>query len=210
MSEKNGRARSASSAAVSERALLEAVATSRLAEDRESGQHPVDVLVGEDRRDDDIARGRQARQHVAEAGEVVRAVQISRGSSLRRSSRPAAGPRTCPSTGRPRNASAAAIAIARLLWPATTTCSAPFSRASPSHSGSPTTTVAPGWTTASFSAAIASRVVPSTSVCSRRDVGQHLDRRAEDVRRVVAARRAPPRRRQRRPRPLRTRRGRRR
>ena len=72
----------------------------------------------------------------------------------------------CGSTSAPRNASAAAAARARLLLPATTTSRAPFARASSSHSGSPSTTVQPGCTTASFSAAIASRVSPSTSMWS--------------------------------------------
>src|SRR6188508_915064 len=48
----------------------------------------------------------------------------------------------------------------------TTTSPAAAARASGSHSGSPRTTAQPGWITASFSAAIASRVDPSTSVCS--------------------------------------------
>jgi hypothetical protein len=53
-----------------------------------------------------------------------------------------------------------------LLRPVTTTDAAPFSSASSRHSGSERTTVQPGCTTASFSAAIASRVSPSTSMWS--------------------------------------------
>ena len=60
----------------------------------------------------------------------------------------------------------AAPASALLPPGSTITRPAPFRRASGSHSGSPRTTVAPGWTTASFSSAIASRVSPRTSVCS--------------------------------------------
>ena len=78
------------------------------------------------------------------------------------------------------------MARARLLWPATTTWAAPFSRASASHSGSLSTTTAPGWTTASFSAAIASRVVAEHFRVLQPDVRQHLNRRAKDVGRIVA------------------------
>src|SRR5579872_2875728 len=78
--------------------------------------------------------------------------------SPRRSSRP--GSSTCGSAaiGRPRKASAAARAP-----PATTGLSGTRVR----NSSSGRTTVAPGPATASFSRAIASRVSPRTSVCSR-------------------------------------------
>ena len=68
--------------------------------------------------------------------------QISSGRSPRRSSRPGSATRSaaCGSTGRPRNASAAATASARLLRAVTTTSPAPFSSASSRHSGSPSTT----------------------------------------------------------------------
>src|SRR5581483_6888316 len=94
--------------------------------------------------------------------------QISSGSSLRRSSRPGSTTPSaaCGSTWPPVNASAAAVARARLLAPATTTSAAPFARASSSHSACPRTTVQPGCTTASFSAAISSRVSPRTSMWS--------------------------------------------
>ena len=86
----------------------------------------------------------------------------------RRSSRPGSVTRSAaaPSTGSPRNAPAAASATASDPDVSTSTRPAPAARASSSHSGSPSTTVQPGRVTASFSAAIASRVVPSTSVCS--------------------------------------------
>ena len=68
---------------------------------------------------------------------------------------------------RPRNALRGGERERRARRPrATTTAPAPAARAAASHSGSPRTTVQPGRTTASFSAAIASRVSPSTSVCS--------------------------------------------
>src|SRR5919201_3943233 len=37
-------------------------------------EHPLDVLVGEDRGDEDVTRARQTREHVADAAQVVRAV----------------------------------------------------------------------------------------------------------------------------------------
>ena len=188
MSEKNGRARSASSSAVQRPGVARGGGHEPASEDRKSGEHPLDVLVGEDRRDDDIARGRQAGQHVAEAGEVVRAVpdlqrifaetlEPPRQLDLRRARRRAG--RGTPPRRRSRSA--------RLLWPATTTCSAPFSRASPSHSGSPSD---------DDRARLDDRELLHCDRLARRaehlrvlerDVRQHLDRRAEDVRRVVAA-----------------------
>src|SRR6266481_223630 len=45
-----------------------------IAEHREGGEHPVDVLVRENRGDDDVAGGRQPRQEIPEAGEIVGAV----------------------------------------------------------------------------------------------------------------------------------------
>src|SRR3954471_4440688 len=94
--------------------------------------------------------------------------QISSGASPRRSSRPGSSTScaACGSTSAPRYASAAATASARLLAPDVTTSAAPFARASSSHSPCPRTTVDPGCTTASFSAAICSRVSPSTSMWS--------------------------------------------
>ncbi len=115
--------------------------------------------------------------------------QSSSGFSRRRSSLP--GTRTasaaCGSTGSPRNASAAATARPRFDPESTSTRAAPSALASGSHSGSPRTTTAPGATTASFSAAIASRVVPSTSVWSSATLVRTTTGAAEDVRRVVAA-----------------------
>ena len=70
----------------------------------------------------------------------------------------------------------------------TTTASAPDARAIPSHSGSPRTAVAPGWMTASFSRAIRSRVLPSTSVCSR----STFVRTTTGARRTFVASRRPP------------------
>ena len=49
------------------------------------------------------------------------------------------------------------------------------------------TAIVPSWTTASFSAAISSRVSPRTSVCSSADVREQDDVRAEDVGRVEPA-----------------------
>ena len=57
----------------------------------------------------------------------------------------------------------------------------------PRHSSSGSTTIAPGFATASFSRAICSRVSPRTSVCSRPTFVSSTTRRVEDVRRVEPA-----------------------
>ena len=71
---KNARASAASSSAGSARGLDDAVATSAPAEGRERREHPGRVLVLEDRDDEHPVGARDAREHVADAGEVVRAV----------------------------------------------------------------------------------------------------------------------------------------
>src|SRR4051794_5613482 len=95
--------------------------------------------------------------------------QISSGDSPRRSRRPGSSTSAaaCGSTSTPRYASAAETASARLLAAEVTIVAAPFARASSAHSSCERTTVEPGCTTASFSAAISSRVSPRTSMWSR-------------------------------------------
>ena len=115
--------------------------------------------------------------------------QISSGSSLRVSSRPGSetSSAACGSTSAPRNASAAATASARLLLPATITLPAPFARASSSHSASPRTTVHPGLHDGELLGGDRlARVAEHVHVVER-DVREHDDPRAQDVRRVVAA-----------------------
>ena len=148
---------------------------------RERGQHRLGVLVGEDRGDDHV---------VVAAGAAPAATRRRPGCGRRRRRRRrprrsgrAGALRRRPSSARPRNASAAA----RPTSSATTTRPAPRARAREAHSGSPSTTVAPGATTASFSSAIASRVSPSTSVWSSATFVRTTTSAVEHVGRVQPA-----------------------
>ena len=123
----------------------------------------------EDRRDDDVAAVGQTRQEPADAVEGVRAV-VDLERRLRDAARGGRGgtvtSAAAGSTVPPRKVSAAATASARFA-PAGEHGGRSEERASACHSGSQRTTAAPSATTASFSAAISSRVSPSSSVCSR-------------------------------------------
>ena len=79
--------------------------------------------------------------------------------------------------GRPRNASAASRAPPRTT----------FGPARCANSSSGSTAIVPSWTTASFSAAISSRVLAEHVGVLEPDVRQQDDVRAEDVRRVEPA-----------------------
>ena len=67
-------ARRASSSAGSAPGVRRTRGDERVADRCERAQHRLGVLVGEDRGDDRVAAGRQARKQVADAGEVVSAV----------------------------------------------------------------------------------------------------------------------------------------
>ena len=166
---KYGSARAARSPAGSERAFEDSVATRVRRAPRAPRASAPGRLSARIEQTSTYSPLRQPRQEVADAGEVVGAVpdlerlvaaalepagerDVLRGVRVDGAAEERLGRR-----GRERE-----VAAAR----STTTLPAPFSRASRSHSGSPSTTVAPGWTTASFSAAIASRVSPSTSMWS--------------------------------------------
>ena len=119
----------------------------------------------------------------------------SRAASPRRSRRPgsaiasarAGRRRGRGTTRRPRSRARGCCAV-------TTTAPAPFCSASSRHSGSASTTVQPGWTTASFSARDRlARVAEHVHVVER-DVREDDDARVEDVRRVVPSAEARPRR----------------
>ena len=102
--------------------------------------------------------------------------------------------RRCGSTGRPRNDSAAATASARLLRPVSTTVPAPDERASGSHSGSQSTTVAPGCDDRELlDGDLLPRLAELRGVLEA-DVGQHDDRLRGGRSSRRAARRARPRR----------------
>ena len=164
---------------------------------RRAPEHPVDVLVGEDRGDDDVRAASGSR------GEQVEGRR--RGCARRPRSRPAltstlepAGQPDAPpapvSTGSPRNCSAAVRASARLSPGREDDRAAPFAPASPPTPARRGRRWRRGRTTASFSAAIASRVSPSTSVCSSETFVRTTTRRVEGRSSRRAGRRARPRR----------------
>ena len=167
----------------SARAFDDSVATRVSPHGRERREHPVGVLVPEDRRDDDVAAVGQSRQEPADAVEGVRAVpDLER---RLRDALEAAGeatvPRPRPDRPCPRETSPRRRGRAR-------GSSAPSGRSGDErascHSGSQRTTVAPSRTTASFSPAISSRVSPSTSVCSSPTFVSTTTGAREHVRRV--------------------------
>ena len=126
-------------------------------------------LSREDRADEHVFAVGQARQEVADAGEVVRAVpDLER---LLAAALEPSGQRHVVSRmrvdGTPEERLGRRERRARgCCCPHERRLRAPFARADSSHSGSPSTTTRPAGTTASFSAAIASRVSPSTSMWS--------------------------------------------
>ena len=156
-------------------------------------EHLVGVLVGEDRGDDRVvARSGRRGQQVADPGEVVRAVpDLER--LLARGARAGPGPRTRlgrarDRPARPRKRLGRGDARARGSSRATTsTRAAPAARAAASHSGSPSTTIAPGRDDRELLGRDRlARLAEHVGVLER-DVRQHDDPRVEDVRRVEPA-----------------------
>ena len=166
------------------------------AEGREPAEHPIDVLVGEDRRHHRVVVRGEMLDEPPDTGRVVGAVPDLTGPPLepagKRDARERAlvellGPEECPRRGE-REA-------ARAIPPRRPRGRRPRRARRPPTPARRARRCSPGRTTASFSAAIASRVSPSTSRVLERDVREHDDaRRVEHVGRVVAGPRGPPRR----------------